>query len=67
MVEVVIPEYRLKSRQQSEVLIGQLILSELREAMVPVIGKLVPLGVSWGSLTTLTAANGDMVLRWDEE
>lgn len=67
MVEVVIPECRLNQRRQSEVLLGNLILNELREALVPVVGKLVPLGVSWGSLTTFTAPNGDMVLRWEED
>lgn len=66
MVEVVIPEYRLK-KFDSEVLKGQVMLKELREALVPVTGALFPLGVAWGSLTTSTAANGDTVFRWDEE
>lgn len=66
MVEVVIPEYRLKALD-NEVLKGQVLLKELREAMVPVVGVLFPHGVAWGSLTITTAGNGDTVLRWDEE
>lgn len=66
MVEVVIPEYRLKAFD-NEVLKGQVMLKELREALVPVTGVLFPYGVAWGSLTISTAANGDTVLRWDEE
>lgn len=65
MVEVTIPEYRLKQRT-NEVLKGQLMLQELREAMVPVTGVLFPTGVSWGTLSITTASNGDTVLRWDE-
>lgn len=65
MVEVVIPEYRLKALD-NEVLKGQVLLKELREAMVPVVGVLFPYGVAWGSLTISTAENGDTVLRWDE-
>lgn len=66
MVEVVIAESRLK-RLDNEVLKGQLLLKELREAMVPVVGVLFPYGVAWGSLTISTALSGDTVLRWDEE
>lgn len=65
MVEVTIPEYRMKQRD-NEVLKGQLMLQELREAMVPVTGVLFPTGVSWGTLSFTKADNGDMVLRWDE-
>jgi hypothetical protein len=65
MVEVTIPEYRLKQRT-NEVLKGQLMLQELREALVPVTGVLFPTGVSWGTLSITTAESGDTVLRWDE-
>lgn len=65
MVEVTISGLRLRQRE-NEVLKGQLMLQELREALVPVVGVLFPLGVSWGTLSFTTADNGDMVWRWTE-
>jgi hypothetical protein len=66
MVEVRISNRRLAARE-NEVLKGQLMLQELKEAMVPVVGKLFPTGVRWGTLSMSTDdLTDDLVLQWDE-
>lgn len=67
MVKISIPEHRLKAFN-NEVLLGQLLLAELRNALVPVTGVLFPTGVIYGTLSTSTdLATGDTVLQWVED
>jgi hypothetical protein len=67
MVEIRIAAHRLAERE-NEVLKGQLLLTELRDALVPVTGVLFPTGVIYGTLSTSTdLATGDTVLQWVED
>jgi hypothetical protein len=66
MIEVRIPLDKIS--HDNSVLNGQYILNRLREAGVPMMGVLFPLGASSGALVSfLEPMFGEMVYRWSDD
>lgn len=67
MIQVRIPESVVR-KMDHDIHLGIHTLGKLREASVPVVGRIAPMGVEWGSLTVDDdLATGDRIWTWREE